>query len=256
MVPRPFRQRSGFSLVELAVVIVVIGLLVGGVAAWHNYIRNAQLTTMVDEAKFYMNSFAAFQQKYNAVPGDFATASSVWPTAFNGDGNGQIRSSFDPSTYSGTNNEMYYAFQHLNLAGLIDGSYTGAGGGECSICTNPGVNIPRSSMDGGMYLLDHPTQLDGNVSGDGYYFDGVIFHVLRIAAMLNGTSPIANDPLLTPAQAMQIDTKFDDGRPGTGWIMTPKSSALPNCATADDPNVALYNTGYTGVACVMLMRIP
>jgi prepilin-type N-terminal cleavage/methylation domain-containing protein len=117
--------KQGFSLVELSIVIVIIGLLVGGIMSLQTYVANSKLNTMMNESKIYISAFNQFQTRYNAPPGDYASASSAWSGAGNGDGNGLIRANGG----AGNTAEYYYAFQHLALAGFIQGSYTGAANG-------------------------------------------------------------------------------------------------------------------------------
>ena len=67
--PSPSHYNPAFSLVEMSIVLVIIGLLVGGLVVGRSFIKNAELSTMMNEAKFYMNSFGQFQIKYNKLWG-------------------------------------------------------------------------------------------------------------------------------------------------------------------------------------------
>jgi len=250
--PRPgFCSRAGFSLLEMAIVITIIGLIVGAVVGGREFMRNAELTTLMNESKFYINQFNQFQTNYSAVAGDMANASVVWPvTAHNGDGNGLVRAAAAANTV-----EVFYTFEHLSLAGLITGSYSGAttGGGGTYYATI-GTNVPTSIVSGVTYLFDHPDALDGNVSADALYFDGLYPNVLRVAAV--GANALPAMPILSPRDALQSDLKFDDGIPNTGWIVTPKSSALANCTTGAGP-YAYDSTGTNAnnKTCYFILRM-
>jgi prepilin-type N-terminal cleavage/methylation domain-containing protein len=237
--------KRGFSLVELSIVLVIIGLLVGSIMGFRSYVKTAQLTTMMNETKVYATAFSQFQTRYNNPPGDYPTASSNWTGAGNGDGNGIVYGNGTPGNAA----EYYYVWQHLALAGFIKGAYTGA----ANAAGGPtlGVNVPASVMDNGGYLITHPNEMDGVVTGgagglDSMYFDGTYGHVIRVAEVDGAVSATMKNPLLTAKQAYQIDSKYDDGMPGTGNIVAPINTLLPNCASS---NVAA-SAGYSSTVYV------
>ena len=77
--PSFVHTKLGFSLVELSIVIVIIGILVGGIAGLQSYIRNAEIKNMLTESKVFISAFNQFQTRYKAPPGDFINASGIWP---------------------------------------------------------------------------------------------------------------------------------------------------------------------------------
>ena len=83
--------KLGFSLVELSIVLVIIGILVGGIAGLQSYTENARIRNVITEGKVFISAFNQFQTRYKAPPGDFINASGVWASASPGDGNGLIR---------------------------------------------------------------------------------------------------------------------------------------------------------------------
>jgi prepilin-type N-terminal cleavage/methylation domain-containing protein len=247
-------RRHAFTLFEMAIVIVIVGLLMGGLVAGRTYVKNAELTGIINESKYYMNVFGQFQQKYGAVPGDLADATSQLSTTYNGDGNGQIMSSDNGGSIATP--EIFYAFEQLNHAKLIDGSYTGeSSGGGGTLYAKAGVNIPRSSFPDSALMFDHPDDLDGDVSGDGFYFDGLYGHVIRVAKISPTSTTLANTAMLTPIQTLSLDAKFDDSRPGTGWLMTPNHTALSSCTNSDNPTTSDYSVSNKSPACYLILKV-
>ena len=215
---KPFKKDQmqdtcGFSLVELAVVLAIIGLLAGGVLATSSYLKTAQQTTVINEGKYYLNALKQFQAKYDgALPGDMGNASSYWSGAVSGNGNGTIES-------TGTI-EIFLAFKHLQLSGLAAGQYSGTNGPAGPLDSVIGLNVPALSMEGvtAWYLTPNAA---GHISADADYFDGYYGTVLHIAKPSTGQLPRSG--FLSPREAYELDQKFDDGQPDKGWIRTMKS---------------------------------
>ena len=91
MKPAHNSQTSGFTLVELSVVIVIIGLIIAAVVAGKELIRNAQLQSIIKDAQGYQAAIRAFQLRYKAFPGDMDDATDYWPgETTNGNGDGRI----------------------------------------------------------------------------------------------------------------------------------------------------------------------
>jgi prepilin-type N-terminal cleavage/methylation domain-containing protein len=99
--------KNAFSLIELVVVLVIIGLIVDGITSGQNLIRSAQLQSVITDVKKYEAAVAAFQERYFQLPGDMSNATDFWGAAHttastcyttastgeetcNGDGNGSI----------------------------------------------------------------------------------------------------------------------------------------------------------------------
>ena len=234
---------QGFTLVEMSMVVVIIGILVGGIVSFASFQKNAQIKTMMNEANYYESAFSQFQSKYNSPPGDYSTASLAWTGAFNGNGDGMVA--------YGNNLESYYAWQHLALAGLIEGNYTGAvnayGGATA------GVSVPAAAVDKGAYYFSHPAFADGFVVSDANYPDGQYGNVLIIAGLSANATNLPSNAFLTPKEMQKIDDKYDDGMPYTGNIVSVKPAAMPSCTIAASSS---YNTsGYEDKDCIIVMKV-
>ena len=108
------KNQSGFTLVEIAIVLVIIGLLLGGVLKGKEMIKSAKVKKTVKMADELRAATMTFYDKYGAYPGDENNANIPSNDAHNGNGNGFIAS-----------DEMYMVFEDLMNAGFISGSYNG-----------------------------------------------------------------------------------------------------------------------------------
>lgn len=135
----PLRSQSGFSLVELSIVLVILGLLTGGILGGQALIRAAELRSVSTEYTKYTTAVYTFRDKYFALPGDMTNASAFWTVA-DGDGSGRdipCRTAMRVSTTNGTCNgngdgilnqvvnidEAHTFWNHLFRAGLIEGRF-------------------------------------------------------------------------------------------------------------------------------------
>ena len=72
------KKDLGFTLVELSIVIVIIGLIVGGVTAGQSLVEAAKMQSQISELRKYEVAFNIFKLEYDAIPGDFSQASDYW----------------------------------------------------------------------------------------------------------------------------------------------------------------------------------
>lgn len=113
-------KQGGFTLVEIAIVLVIIGLILGGVLQGQTMIENAKYKKFVKEMDSYRAAFHTFQDMQHGLPGDLANTSSLDAAATAGNGNGQISGG-----YCGTaNEEACLVWSHLRYAKLIPGDPT------------------------------------------------------------------------------------------------------------------------------------
>jgi prepilin-type N-terminal cleavage/methylation domain-containing protein len=252
----------GFTLVEMAIVIVIIGLVVGGIFVGRSLIQSSNLTGIIADITAYSEAAVNFQRTYGALPGDFANATTYWgavngtpatcqttvgtpPATCNGDGNGKIGNGYATPNY-----ESFRAWQHLANGGFIKGNYSGVVG------TTEDTNFPSSPMGGGYAMV-----WLGTISGDNNYYDGSYGNAILLGKAASGYYP--RQGLLAPKDAESIDSKMDDDKPGTGKVRSTKysSTTAPGCASSDTASSALYATsasygsGASDKVCTLVFNV-
>lgn len=119
---RKQKKQGGFTLVEIAIVMVIIGLLLGGALKGQEMIQNAKTKRIKADFDQYVAAFYSYQDIYQSLPGDNKKANEqhggVNPTAAKA-GDGVINSKWDSKT-DGNESRLYW--EHLRTAGLISGA--------------------------------------------------------------------------------------------------------------------------------------
>ena len=252
-------RHRGFSLVELSIVLVILGLLTGGILAGQSLIRGAELRAVTTEYQRYVTAVGSFRDKYFAVPGDFRDATKFWKAVAapatcagtassdaqtcDGDGDGRV------SPGNVNSNESFRFWQHLANAGLIEGSYDGIAHGS-TIHSASALNSPRSRINNALWY----TSYLGTVSGNIDLLNGAYDNMFTVGAYSVNTIPYT--PILKPEEMWNIDTKMDDGKPGMGKVGFYGNATVTACSTAADSTVvtADYRLNNTAVACAPLWR--
>lgn len=252
--------RSGFTLVELAVVLAVIGVIAGGVLVGRSMIRASAVRSVAVDYTTYMGAVAQFTDQYRALPGDMANATQYWGArdadpatciitastdelTCDGNGDGQLGTESGSIPY-----ERFRFWQHLKNAGLIQGRYSGVGVNADLTIPRAGVNVPASKVNkAGFSVAYNAPHL-----GDPNYFDEQGGNMMFFGTV--GGSMWY--PIISPKEAESIDLKLDDGKPATGLMTTYKSSGTvaPGCATGDTLS-AEYNLQAKGPLCSLRMNI-
>lgn len=246
-------KQAAFSLVELSIVLVILGLLTGGVLGGRSLIKAAELRAIPTELARYSTASHAFRDKYFGFPGDLANATQFWGIAAgstgtdttsgnfastdrktcNGDGDGVISD-------TGAIKEHYRAWQHLVNAGLVEGFYPGT-------TTNPTRNQWPNSR--------YPKTAWSTASA-GPATTGSIF-TFDVPAHGNSLTLHRDDGYvgaIVAEDAWTIDNKMDDGRPQFGKVLSIKGSSFNPCSTTfEQPTTAdataTYNLTHKGANC-------
>jgi prepilin-type N-terminal cleavage/methylation domain-containing protein len=233
---------QGFTLIEMSIVLVIIGLLVGGVLVGQDLIRAAQERAQISQIEKYNTAVNTFRTKYNGtIPGDIDAADAglfgFAPRGSQpgqGDGNGILEGGIS-GLYGGTIQtvgETAMFWVDLYKAGFITGGFNTASSTAGTYCnasvTGSAINafLPQAAIGGaGNYVL-----VAGGTGGNNGYMSfsaaGPNYFIVEAVSIYgNSFACGVNDPngsgfpAFTVRQAYDIDRKIDDGLPMSGRVL-------------------------------------
>lgn len=212
------KRQSGFTLVEIAIVLVIIGLLLGGVLKGQELINSAKVKNMAVDFRNIPLFIYGYQDKYKALPGDHdnvanvITGATACTTTANNcvRGNGVINGTWNAALADALTNETLMFWQHVRMAGLAAGPTSVAD-----------TNYRPTNADGGLIGIES----GGAATGGAYIQNGVI----------TGTGPTTTIGAQTPVSyftptylvcssgilgkyAKQLDATLDDSEGATGSV--------------------------------------
>jgi len=222
------KKQSGFTLVEIAIVLVIIGLLLGGILKGQELINSARVRNMADQNSGIQAAYFGFIDRYRQVPGDWAAAAAAQAigdatVTLGGDGNGRIDNDIT---------EAAAVFSQLAKSNFLGGGFTPA-----TLATAP--------VDEGEYIA--------NIASPVNAFNGAM--ILTRNAGFSGSTAATRLNLhmgvnVPVSIARELDIKVDDGLPNTGVLrMTiPDGTVATFDAISFVSNVATCTTvnGATG----------
>ena len=207
------KKAQGFTLVEIAIVLVIIGLLLGGILKGQEMITQAKIKNVIADFSGVSAAYHGYQDRYRSIPGDDPNAATRWavaPAAIPGSGNGVVAGLYNGACVQvpvvGTPESCLW-WDHLRRAGFVSGT-------------------------GGLQPFNALTGLVGVQTGDG-----------AGAVTMGGMSGLIMCSANLPDKvAIAVDTQMDDGVPATGTVRGDLQAA-PNPNLDNTPAAAYAETG-------------
>ena len=203
------KQSAGFTLVEIAIVIVIAGFLIGGVLKGQELVVQARAKNLLNDFNGVAYSVLAYRDRYNVMPGDDGMANPRWGSfgAVSGNGNGTVEGNYhDLPPPAGPLTETLIFWSHLRISGFVFGATSGPNA----------VAVPITAVGG---ILGVQTG-----SAVANFFPGLI--------------ACAND--VPDRIAQTVDAQLDDQRPQAGFIRSVQqktSGGAPLALTAANTTV-------------------
>src|SRR5574340_1236183 len=197
------RRQSGFTLIGIAIVLVIIGLLLGGILKGQELITQARIRNVANDFQSVIAAINLYQDRYRALPGDDRGAVARWTNTGDGSGDGILDGTYNTACNNASVTEDCLFWHHLRLAGLIGGANTDR--------TQP-VNAAQGRtgiQNGGLGLV----------------------------------GPVICSNNLSAKIAQAIDAQFDDGDATTGTVRGNLIAALNDALPAATPAANYVDNG-------------
>jgi len=214
------KKQSGFTLIEIAIVLLIIGLLLGGIMKGQSMINSARVRAIANDITGIEAAWISFQDRYRSLPGDFARASThLQQGAIDGDSNAKVDSVAEAGA----------VWQHLSAAGFISGNYDGAPVPALTDSACIEATCPSNPYNG-FYKIGNSSNALGQVTET---------HELTTG----GNIPVA--------VLYELDLKIDDGVPSTGRLRA-FDVAPHNACVANDEWDVVSGSG----DCAAVLQLP
>jgi prepilin-type N-terminal cleavage/methylation domain-containing protein len=209
------RHQSGFTLIEIAIVLVIIGLLLGGVLKGQELITQAKVKNLASDFKNTSLFIYSYQDKYHALPGDdvlaatHVTSATPATTPVGKLGDGKIDGTWNSTTVT---DESFLFWQHVRLSGIAAGVTD----------TTDATGYPQRNTSGGLIGVTNSTDMS----------------IVGTNGNLKGSYIICSGGILGKF-AKQLDVALDDGNTATGSMMAITGTTSTN-ADANPDDSALF----------------
>jgi prepilin-type N-terminal cleavage/methylation domain-containing protein len=231
---KPSVLKAGFTLIEMSVVLIIVGLIVGGILVGQDMIKAAEIRATITQIEKFQTATNTFRGKFGFLPGDInATAAATFGFASRGkyagegDGNGIIEGVFaDAASQNygyeeiiGETSTFWVDLSSAAAGNLIDGGFNTASptSGPSGPLTGTNINsyLPQAKLGRGNYIYVFSGAYGDNAQGT---TNGLNYFGLANVTSLALACGMYTTPLLTVQQAYAIDNKLDDGFPTSGNV--------------------------------------
>ena len=252
-------KKSAFSLIELSIVLIIIGLLIAGVTGGASLIKSSQLRSVMGEARGYAVAVNAFNSQFNGIPGDFPTAIG---SSVGGDNDG-ITEYYAAATLAGS--ESSNAWAALRTIGAIDSisltpviATTAPVFGATATSTAPASKIQSAG-----WVFDYRTYTEGAAAVAANQNVVILTSTITGTPVAATTTPILGTNISTAAlpgsDALSIDSKIDDGVANAGKVrgINPGVgvAATGTCYTYSAFSNSTYLTSSTSKTCALSYQV-
>ena len=224
----------GFTLVEISIVMIIIGLLIGGTFGGMKLIENMQVNRTVQDIKAIESAALTFKDAYGRLPGDITNPSTrlsnctVAPCATGGNGNRILGATSLASAAIAATDENFTFWHHLQAANLLSMGY------KNTTDMTVGEGQPEPSIGGAFRISDWNTGVGGCP---------VVFSRAAIATTSVDSAGFTSESVASCSSLESIDRKLDDGQPDVGKFIMGW-----NCVAAGTACTRNYSTTGTGTA--------
>jgi len=209
-------KQRGFTLIEIAIVLLIIGLLLGGIMKGQSMINSARVRAIANDLTGIEAAWISFQDRYRSVPGDFSRASThIVAGAIDGDANARVDSGAEAGA----------VWQHLAGAGFITGNFDGSPVGALTDSVCVATTCPANPYNG-FYKIGNSNNALGQANAS---------HELTTGGNI-------------PVEVMyELDLKIDDGLPDTGRLRAFDAAPHNTCVANNEWNVVAGGSDCAGV---------
>ncbi len=286
MQPARHDTQAGFSLLQLSIALVIMGLLVGGTLTGRDLINNAIIRSQISQIEKYNTAVGTFQNKYGGLPGDLRVDLAI-QFGFNTSGsNGSIGwrdgNGFIDGYCNGCGNWVLQAYgetvlfwQDLSQANMIDGTFPNSGATSGAVTTAPwslakgttyiGDYFPTAKIGQGNFMYVYDGQNNYYQIGSTWYLQGGDnWYGLSAMTSVLGNGGMTSNPAMTVQQAYNIDKKMDDGLPTTGnvqalylsgwvanWANSQATDSTTSCYNTTTNTYSISKNGGNGMNCAL-----
>ncbi len=234
-------KRSAFSLIELSIVLIIIGLLIAGVTGGASLIKSAELRSAMSEARGYSVAVNAFYTQFDAYPGDFNIATTSGDLIGDLDGLIEYNNFAAPAVAEG-----HEAWRDLFAIGAISDALTY--GNTTTAQAVPTTNLPASKINNAGWSFDSKgasnyailtgtTAAVSSAAGDGF--------------SSTNNSSVVFAGIITPTDALSIDRKTDDGLASAGEVQAVGGATCLTYAL----NAGTYTVSNSGLTCALAFNV-